>query len=462
MPSLLIIRRQGCSGLRVISSRAGTGSRQWNSPKFANAWVSLARQHHVSAIVIGGGPAGVAAVGNLLNQIKPKEEGQGKIAWIDNAFQGGRINAKYRDVPSNTKAGLFFQYANALGAFRAIFKDVPKPNAVSTIRSLTQDDTCSLHYAGDMLQQLTDGLRKNRQIDSTRGQVTSLNWDESTSTWSLKIRDWDGKVKGEVIERSAPLVVYCTGSHPATTTLPVTGPEPIDLDTALKPTALFHFLNTAAKARAEPLTIGVIGASHSAILALINLVGLQWSIKDGSPLKNLRIKWFSRTPNLKYAEYKDGYILYDNTGLKGTAANFARKHLEGDKIKTSRAGQVITRIDCSGGEAAEQDAFVKELPGCDFVVQAIGFEKNPLPALTGDNAPGELVFNHETGGFHDKTSGKEVQGLFGAGIAFPERVVDPEGNVEHAVGFFKFMKFLKRVVPQWVDKTGARGEKKEN
>lgn len=190
----------------------------------------------------------------------------------------------------------------------------------------------------------------------------------------------------------------------------------------------------------------------------MNLVGLQESVKPASPLKNLRIKWFSRTPGLKYAEYKDGYILYDNTGLKGTAAKFAKENLEGDKIETSPAGQVITRIDCSGGETAEREAFVKELPGCDYVVQAIGFEKNPLPEFTGDNAPGELVFNHETGGFHDKTNGKEVKGLFGAGIAFPERVVDPEGNVELAVGFFKFMRFLKRVVPEWVDKTGARGK----
>ncbi|MBH1945667.1 hypothetical protein I5L01_15745 [Erythrobacter sp. YJ-T3-07] len=63
-----------------------------------------------------------------------------------------------------------------------------------------------------------------------------------------------------------------------------------------------------------------------------------------------------------------------------------------------------------------------------------------------------LEFDHETGGFKDANTGKELPGLFGAGIAFPERVIDKEGNVEHAVGFFKFMKFLKRVVPEWVAK----------
>jgi hypothetical protein len=28
-------------------------------------------------------------------------------------------------------------------------------------------------------------------------------------------------------------------------------------------------------------------------------------------------------------------------------------------------------------------------------------------------------------------------------------VVDPEGNVEFAVGLYKFMNYLKRVVPNW-------------
>jgi hypothetical protein len=36
-----------------------------------------------------------------------------------------------------------------------------------------------------------------------------------------------------------------------------------------------------------------------------------------------------------------------------------------------------------------------------------------------------------------------IPGLFGAGIAFPERVVDPHGNEEYAVGFWKFMKFAQ-------------------
>jgi hypothetical protein len=54
-----------------------------------------------------------------------------------------------------------------------------------------------------------------------------------------------------------------------------------------------------------------------------------------------------------------------------------------------------------------------------------------------------MSFDHDTGMFHEPGRSSDIPGLFGAGIAFPERVVDPHGNEEYAVGFWKFMKFLK-------------------
>jgi len=45
------------------------------------------------AVVLGAGAAGIAVVGNLLEQnVKP-------ILWLDDKFQGGRLNEKYREVP---------------------------------------------------------------------------------------------------------------------------------------------------------------------------------------------------------------------------------------------------------------------------------------------------------------------------------------------------------------------------
>lgn len=46
------------------------------------------------AVVVGAGPAGLAVVGNLL------EVNKGPVLWVDDGFDGGRLNRKYREVPS--------------------------------------------------------------------------------------------------------------------------------------------------------------------------------------------------------------------------------------------------------------------------------------------------------------------------------------------------------------------------
>ena len=160
---------------------------------------------------------------------------------------------------------------------------------------------------------------------------------------------------------------------------------------------------------------------------------------------NLRVKWFSRRP-LVYAVHMDGWILYDNTGLKGIAASFARENLEDDKLRSSPVSKYIEKIDCSHNE---QSTYESMLPKCTNLIQAVGFVRDPLPCLTRDGTMLENVaYDHERGGFRDG-EGRKLTGLYGAGIAFPELVTDPAGNTELAVGFWKFMKYLKNVVPQW-------------
>lgn len=243
-------------------------------------------------------------------------------------------------------------------------------------------------------------------------------------------------------------LILCTGSFPTSVPIPVPGLQiqRLELDVVLKPSELASVLP-----RDSPLTIAVIGASHSAILALINLVNLA---RDSPHHSQLRVKWFTRHPP-RYAEYKDGWIFRDNTGLKGLAADFAREQLEDDTLPKSEAGRFITKIDCSHGKEMEQ--YRAQLPSCTHIVQAVGFTRNPLPALSrrdgdddGDSTSLDPVFDHETGTFVDRGDGRVIRGLYGAGIAFPERVVDPYGNVEYAVGFWKFMSFVQRVCSIWV------------
>ena len=259
----------------------------------------------------------------------------------------------------------------------------------------------------------------------------------NSSQWTVRVKRDDSS---DELEIQTSRLILCTGSHPTNIPVPVPGLDiqRLDLDTVLKPSELADVLPTQT-----PSTIAVVGASHSAILALLNLIQLARSTHS-----HLRIKWFTRHP-LRYAEYKDGWILRDNTGLKGLAADFARAQLEDDKLPTSQAGEVLTKIDCAGGAAAESAQFHQHLPGCSHIVQAVGFTRDPLPQLVKNGSPLALEFDHESGKFHERGDGPVVPGLYGAGIAFPERVVDPYGNVEYAVGFFKFMKFLKKVCPSW-------------
>ena len=85
------------------------------------------------------------------------------------------------DPTSNTKTALFLSYVDALPCFKDIVAATPQPNAIDTIKELPQDLTCSLHYGGDMLKLLSDGLVKHGQVESTAGEVTRAVWNEQVT-----------------------------------------------------------------------------------------------------------------------------------------------------------------------------------------------------------------------------------------------------------------------------------------
>lgn len=254
------------------------------------------------------------------------------------------------------------------------------------------------------------------------------------STWTVSISPADSSTQASQVDASR--LVLCTGSSPISGPLPAEHLTSIHLDTALSPTRLTQLLP-----HDEPAHVAVIGASHSAILVLRNLYNLAASTHP-----QLRIKWFTRHP-LRYAEERDGWILRDNTGLKGEVAVWARENLEPAVLAASPIARHLTKVQTT--HADESETYRRELADCTHVCQAIGYKAEPLPVLRVDGRTVTPQFNHATGSFDDKETGERIPGLYGAGIAFPERVVDPEGNVEYAVGLFKFMKFLGKVVPTW-------------
>jgi hypothetical protein len=194
----------------------------------------------------------------------------------------------------------------------------------------------------------------------------------------------------------------------------------------------------------------VIGNSHSGILVCRNLYEVA---KSGE--RELKVLNFRRR-DIKIAEYRDDGVVFDNTGLKGSTADWAKEHMMDGKAGPESTG-VIRQIDLLPDEKA---VYQQHLPECTHIIYAIGYDKSPLPPLIigGKDKSQQVEFDMHTSGFHlaqEKggsnlpTDKGRVPGLYGLGIAFPELVEDPEGHVEAAVGYAKFMKFSQRVRDDW-------------
>lgn len=305
-----------------------------------------------------------------------------------------------------------------------------KPTAYQTLETLAQDKGCQISYAADLCLQLTRGLADSGDVHLVQGAAKSATRDSKSSNWQMSFKDGEDTT-------TAPMLVLCTGAHPKPPKLPEQYPNltPLDLDTALSPTKLAAYFADTSK----PTTVALIGASHSAILVLRNLYELASGLHP-----NLSVKWFSRHP-LRYAEDKGDWILRDNTGLKGDTAIWAKANLEPEVWTTSEVSKYVQAIDCKSDESGQ---YTTHLPSCTNIVEAVGFDKNNMPELLIEQSKVDVIYDNTSGGFKDQ-KGNIVKGLYGAGIAFPERVKDPAGNVEYAVGMWKFMRYLRRVVPAW-------------
>lgn len=169
-------------------------------------------------------------------------------------------------------------------------------------------------------------------------------------------------------------------------------------------------------------TVAVFGSSHTAIIALYNLVELGVNAIN-----------FYRTP-LKYAVYYDDWILYDNTGLKGYSATWAKKYLE-----EKPDGPVLDTLQRYNITSPQ---FADKLSICTKSIEAVGFKRRDTIQIQGSQ-PSSLNY--------DAQNGQIATNLYGVGIAFPEGAYDRAGNFEYRVGMWKFMDYISRVLPLWKD-----------
>ncbi len=335
--------------------------------------------------VIGAGPAGIAAVGSLLDHGIAGHE----ILWIDPQFTAGDFGSRWKNIPSNTKVQLFLKFLYASHAFSYASCDQN-----FELNHTPAERTCSLSLMAEPLQWVTHQLQT--KVSIKKDFVENLSF--KNGLWNLKI--------GDNARIHANNVILAIGAEPKT--LAMTSCPVIPLQDAMDFEGIKKHLTPDD-------VVAVFGSSHSAVLALKNLVSY-------SPKKIIN---FYRSP-LIYAIYTDEGILYDDTGLKGSAAEWAREYLH-DVLPFG-----LIRVESN-------DAMIQTyLPECTKVVFAVGFERRHIAIEGMDN----IQYNQKTGVI--------APGLFGFGIAFPEEKMDLSGASTHSVGLWKFMCYLQRIMPIWL------------
>jgi cation diffusion facilitator CzcD-associated flavoprotein CzcO len=334
--------------------------------------------------VIGAGPAGIAAVGRLIDHgIAPE-----RIAWIDPEFAAGDIGRKWRSVSSNTHLALFLDYFNGSAAFR--FSEAP-PLPLLEIGS---QETCALALVAEPLEWITGHLSERVNVYQT--MATAL---------SLTERRW--LIETSQQELASENVILAVGAVPKKLDYPDLDEIPVEV--ALDPEKL-------AEQPLEGATVAVFGSSHSTMIALPHLLR--------HPIE--KVINFYRSP-LRYALYFDDWILFDDVGLKGKAAEWARQNID---------GYLPDRLERCWVSSPEFD---EKLAQCDRAIYTVGFERRKLPET---RQWGELDYN--------PNNGIIAPGLFGLGIAFPEYAPDRYGYGQYRVGLKKFMDYLHSVLPLWL------------
>lgn len=312
-----------------------------------------------------------------------------RIIWLDPEFNVGRLSS-YPAVPANNKTKFFIEFVNSCSTFKECKCDV--------IDKLNLADPSTEHPLGIVIEPLKAIVKHlTTKVHAVVGQLDSLFFENQL---------WHVGVGTEKVYSSTH-VVLATGSYPKR--LDYNCKNEIPLDIALDPAQLKQVVN-------EDDTVVVVGSSHSAILLL----------KFLSELKVRSIINLYKNP-LKYAVDMGSWILNSSTGLNGATARWAHEVLEKNPPKN------ILRLKNTKENREEV------LKQCTKIIYAVGFERNSLPTISQNP---KLTY--------DETSGVIAPRLFGIGIAFPEKIVDPFGNIEYKVGLTSFMRYAQRVIPQWV------------
>lgn len=275
--------------------------------------------------IIGAGPAGILAIGQLLNH----GVSQRKILWLDDEFLVGRLGKYYRNVPSNDYIHEWIDMLRTYPCFSAYATELmiyhPQTNQpLSVIVSI--------------LSRITESLRK--KIKYRRCYVDELKFKRNR--WSIRL-------KHERHHYTSRNVILATGSHPISLnyTIPITQCNPvchtvqrsvndIPLDTAIDRYELSRLISPHDR-------VAVIGSGQSAVLLLMFLQEL--GVRDV-------INFYT--------------ISHDETiaSLKAETLEWAQQHLSS-----------VHRI---YNDDRNREQWLSQ---CNKVIYAVGYERNSLPRI---------------------------------------------------------------------------------
>ncbi len=347
----------------------------------------------------------------------------------------GRL-CKFGEVPSNTKTNRLVAYFQSSRTFLELLAD-PTLGACSAwqyMLSYPPTECCAFGYTAQVLEHITRGLLRRvphrRTVVTECRQVTldSLNEvSNSDQGWHLSLAD-------STTVRTAR-VMFATGCTPATQNYHVSAdqsqhstdqsrdPTVIPLESTFNATELTRVIQQHTR-------VAVIGSSHSALLALMNVVRL---IDQG--LYQGEVWLVHRSPLKFMTPLPNGDALHFYDGLKGPVGDWSRDQLLAGKCPRTR---VVTLPDDTC------QTWHRTLQQVTGVIYAVGYGRTPLPPLW-CHVSDEWTLVDDTQLRHDFDTYQllhprvTLPGLFGLGVAFPARHVDSTGHVQAAIGLPNFM-----------------------
>ena len=244
---------------------------------------------------------------------------------------------------------------------------------LQTLTKQLPSDYCRLELAVDALKDSTDALMAHEHVWPVRGSVESLDGRSvhGQSEWTASVRGMDGNLRSITSQR----VLLVCGAEPREfdeTTHQKPGASIVGLSDVLHRDRLQRM----SASLGSPRRWGVVGGSHSGMLAVMNICNM---LAERPSEQNLVVNVFKQ--GLVFAEKRVGFTKHDGIGLKGPVADWChhnfgqRRNKAGSTfVSTSTAGELVEVVRSHALGTREALWEHMEHYGVEVLVNATGFD----------------------------------------------------------------------------------------